>query len=125
MVLWDTSPPSSQSAGFPNKVVIPVEFLNNLSLDLLACRAMSSMSLGLGNKKEISLAACENRIYGLGGDGWVERKRETNQEMSTILEETGWLWTEVVVVELMKSDCIRDTSGIKGNRISSHKGCRV
>ena len=43
MVLWDTSPPLSLSAGFPNKVTIPCP--NNLSLDLLACRAVGSMSL--------------------------------------------------------------------------------
>ena len=43
MVLWDTSPQSSRSAGFLNKVAIPCP--NNSSLNLLACRAMSSMSL--------------------------------------------------------------------------------
>ena len=49
MVLWDTSPPSSPSAGFLNKVAILCP--NNLSLDLLACREASSTSLdfGLGN----------------------------------------------------------------------------
>ena len=45
MVLWNTSPPSSRSAGFLNKVVIPCP--NSLSLDLLVCRAVSSMSLDL------------------------------------------------------------------------------
>ena len=43
MVLWDTSPPSSRSAGFLNKVTIPCP--NTSSLDLLACRVVSSTSL--------------------------------------------------------------------------------
>ena len=43
MVLWDTSPPSSWSTGFLNKVTIPC--LNTPSLDLLACCAVSSTSL--------------------------------------------------------------------------------
>ena len=42
-VLWGTSPPSSQFAGFPNKVTIPCS--SNLSLDLLACCVASSTSL--------------------------------------------------------------------------------
>ena len=45
MVLWDTSPPSSQSAGFLRKVAIPC--LNTSSLDVLSCHAASSMSLDL------------------------------------------------------------------------------
>ena len=45
MVLWDTSPPSSLSASFLNKVTIPCP--SNLSLDLLAYRVGSSMSLDL------------------------------------------------------------------------------
>ena len=43
VVLWDTSPSSSQSAGFPNKVTIPC--LNNSSLDLLVFCVASSPSL--------------------------------------------------------------------------------
>ena len=39
MVLWDTSPPSPRSAGFPNKVAISCP---NWSLDLLAACAVSS-----------------------------------------------------------------------------------
>ena len=42
MVLWDTSPPSSWSAGFLNKVTIPCS--NTSSLNLLACRVTSSMN---------------------------------------------------------------------------------
>ena len=56
MVLWDTSPPSSRSAGFLNKVTIPCP--NISSLNLWACCAVSSMSLELVTtllKKEISL----------------------------------------------------------------------
>ena len=45
MVLWDTCPPSFQSAGFPNKVAIPCA--GNWSLDLLACCVVSSMTLDL------------------------------------------------------------------------------
>ena len=43
MILWDTSLPSSRSAGFLNKVAISC--LNTLFLDLLACHALISMSL--------------------------------------------------------------------------------
>ena len=43
MILWDTSLPSSWSAGFLNKVAISC--LNTLFLDLLACHALISMSL--------------------------------------------------------------------------------
>ena len=43
MVLWDTSPPSFQYASSLNKVGLPCP--NNLSLDLLACCVVSSMSL--------------------------------------------------------------------------------
>ena len=43
MVLWDTSPPSSPSAGFRNKVTAPCP--NALSLDFPACRAASGRSL--------------------------------------------------------------------------------
>lgn len=45
MVLWDTSPSSSPSAGFPNKVAIPCP--NTPSLDLLVCCAVSSTRLDL------------------------------------------------------------------------------
>ena len=45
MVLWDTSPSSSRSAGFPNKVTIPCH--NNPSLKLLACCAASRTTLDL------------------------------------------------------------------------------
>ena len=45
MVLWDRCPPSSRSAGFPNKVSIHRP--NNLSLNLLACRVASHRSLDL------------------------------------------------------------------------------
>ena len=43
MILWNTSPSSSPSAGFLNKVTICCP--NHSSLDLLPCRVMSSMSL--------------------------------------------------------------------------------
>ena len=43
MVLWDTSTPSFQCAGLPNKYTIPCS--NASSLDLLACHAVSSRSL--------------------------------------------------------------------------------
>ena len=45
MVLWDSGPPFSWSAGFPNKVTIPCP--SNLSLDLLVCRGASSSNLDL------------------------------------------------------------------------------
>ena len=44
MVLWDTGPLSSRSAGFPNRVTIPCP---NTSLDVLACHSASSVSLDL------------------------------------------------------------------------------
>ena len=50
LVLWDTSPPSSWSAGFPNKVTILCP--NSSSLDLLACHVASSMSLDSVKKKK-------------------------------------------------------------------------
>lgn len=43
MVLWNTSPPPSQPAGFLNKIAISCP--NNSSLDLLACCEMRSRSL--------------------------------------------------------------------------------
>ena len=43
VVLWETSPPSSRSAGFLNKVTIPCP--NTSSLDVLACHAVNSISL--------------------------------------------------------------------------------
>ena len=43
MVLWDTSPPSSWSAGFLNKVASPC--LKTSSLDLLDCYVASSLCL--------------------------------------------------------------------------------
>ena len=45
MVVWDMSPPSSQFAGFPDKVAVPCP--NTLSLDSLACHLVRSMSLDL------------------------------------------------------------------------------
>ena len=45
MVLWNSSPPSSWSAGFTNKVTVPCP--NKSSLSLLVCCTASSMSLGL------------------------------------------------------------------------------
>lgn len=45
MVLWDTGPPSSCPAGFPNKVMILCP--NNLSVDWLAHHAVSRTSLDL------------------------------------------------------------------------------
>ena len=45
VVPWDTSPPYSQSAGFPNKVAILCP--NTVPLDVLASCEGSSMSLGL------------------------------------------------------------------------------
>ena len=44
-VVWDMSPPSSQFAGFPDKVVVPCP--NTWSLDSLACRSVRSTSLDL------------------------------------------------------------------------------
>ena len=43
MIPWNTSPSSSPSASFPNKATICCPI--HLSLDLLACHVMSSMSL--------------------------------------------------------------------------------
>jgi len=43
MVLWDSDPPFSWSAGFPNKVTVPCP--SNLSLDLSACGGASSSNL--------------------------------------------------------------------------------
>ena len=43
MVLWDISPPSSWSAGFTNSTAINCP--NTLSLNWLACYAVSSMNL--------------------------------------------------------------------------------
>ena len=43
MILWDTSPPSSWSAGFLNEVAAPC--LKTSSLDLLDCYVASSMRL--------------------------------------------------------------------------------
>ena len=43
MLLWDSDPPFSWSAGFPNKVTIPCP--SNLSLDLSACCGTSSSNL--------------------------------------------------------------------------------
>ena len=43
MILQNTSPPSSQSAGFPNKVTIACH--NTSSLDLLTYHAVSNMNL--------------------------------------------------------------------------------
>ena len=43
MVLWDTSLPSSQSAGFPNKVAILHP--NDSNCSSLACSSLSSMNL--------------------------------------------------------------------------------
>lgn len=40
---WDTSPPSSWSAGFLNKDIIPCS--NNSGLNLLACHMASAISL--------------------------------------------------------------------------------
>ena len=47
MVLRDMSLPSSQSAGFLNKVALPCP--SSSSLDLLACCAVSKDELGLSN----------------------------------------------------------------------------
>ena len=47
MVLWDTSPPSSQFAGFLNKVAIPCP--NNSSLYFIGLSCGKQYELGLGN----------------------------------------------------------------------------
>ena len=61
---WDTSPPCSQSAGFPNKVAILCP--NTVPLDVLASCEGSSMSLGLvTNWQEIQL--CVLFLPGLFG----------------------------------------------------------
>lgn len=49
MVLWDTSPRPSRSAGVLNKEAILC--FNNFSLDLLACRVASEF--GSGNRCEL------------------------------------------------------------------------
>ena len=46
MALWNPSPPSFWSAGFPNKVTVPCT--NTFSLDLSACPVVSRTKLGLG-----------------------------------------------------------------------------
>ena len=48
MVLWNTSSPSSPSAGFPDKVSVLCP--SNSCLDQLACHSVSSMSLDLVTK---------------------------------------------------------------------------
>ena len=67
MVLWDSSPPSSQSAGFPNKVTIPCP--NNLSLDLLTCRAASSTSLESVTLRVVKIIKTESRMLVDTGQG--------------------------------------------------------
>ena len=52
MDFGDISPPSSQSAGFPNKVAIPC--LNNSSLTLLAC-ALLAVQASAGDNSIILL----------------------------------------------------------------------
>ena len=47
MVLWNTRPPSSLPAGFPNKVAVP--WPRTSSLDLLACFVCEQYELGLHN----------------------------------------------------------------------------
>ena len=49
MVLWETSSPSSLSAGFLNKVSVPCPISS--SLNLSACRAASSTSLELATDR--------------------------------------------------------------------------
>ena len=61
MVLCNTSPPSSQSAGFLNKVPIP--FPNNSYLHLLACPEVSSMSLDSNKGWSRSLFLCIANYY--------------------------------------------------------------
>lgn len=62
MVLWDTSPTSLQSAGFPNKVAIPCP--NNLFLDLLTCHTGEQYKLKLSNKTTISKDHAQTVIRG-------------------------------------------------------------
>ena len=57
MVLCDSSPPSSQSASFPNKITILGP--NNPSLHLLACRVVSSTSLDLVTQR-LGFPSCQN-----------------------------------------------------------------
>ena len=54
MVLWDTSPPSSWSTGFLNKVTILCP--NNPSLNLLSYYTASHMNLGLNNPAIVNKA---------------------------------------------------------------------
>ena len=67
MVLWDTSPPSSRSAGFPSKVTIPCP--NNLSLELLACHAAGSTSLDA-----VTIGHFHIRLFDFHPDQKTERK---------------------------------------------------
>lgn len=65
MVIWDSSPPPSQSAGFPNgHYSLP----QHLSLDLLACGSEKQYKLGLSNiinnlKKEPGPDTISVRFY--------------------------------------------------------------
>ena len=68
MVLWDTSLPSSLSAGFLNKASIPCP--NTSSLDLLACRAANSTSLDSvtgPHRFPVSTAHDLYMVYGIPG----------------------------------------------------------
>ena len=89
MVLWDTSPPSPRSAGFPNKVAIPCP--NNSSLHWLACRVASSTSLDSVTYTTAPYPPKLNTVSGSFQGQWklsLVRKRTLNQ----ILKQLNLKW---------------------------------
>ena len=77
-VLQDTGPPSSQSAGFLNKVNVPCP--SNFSLNLMPCCVVSSMSFELVNSminnnynalQQLWLVGCTCGLCSCGAWAWL------------------------------------------------------
>ena len=66
MALCDAGLPSSRSADFLNKVTIPCP--NNLSLYLLACHVVSSMSLDSVTLSLVVILGVTGRTESVGGE---------------------------------------------------------
>ena len=129
MVLWDISPPSSRSAGFLNKVAIPCP--NSLSLDLLACHAVSGMSLDWVTQ---ALKDLKTTLRGFPGGAVVKSLPANAGDMGSSpglggsrMPQSGWAREPQLLSLRIWSLCsaTREAAIVRGPRTAMKSGPRL
>ena len=122
MVLWDTSPTPSGSAGFLNKVSIPCP--SSSPLNFLSCPVMGSRSLDSVAKRDRCGHCAKMECMVWVG---VSQRNESGKPVRTWVQsrKTQGGWDQASCGGIDKSDGILDLSGMENNRNSPRNWSRV